>query len=219
MNAARRTFRREGEEARRAALISAALDCIAQGGPQSATTRAMADRAGVTPGLIRHYFATKEDLISAAFEALMTRLTEDSSDRLADEPGTARAHPVARLRSFVEAALSPPVVDKRALALWAGFMQMVPRDAGMRAVHHRTYLGFRDRLEGLIGDALAARGIGSDAASRRSHAIACNAVLDGLWLEGGALPDAFAPDELPRIGIASVGAILGLDLTTKECAR
>ena len=36
-------------------------------------------------------------------------------------------------------------------------------------------------------------------------AIACNAVIDGLWLEGGTLPDAFGPDELVQIGIRSSG--------------
>ena len=46
----------------------------------------------------------------------------------------------------------------------------------------------------------------------RGHAIACNAVLDGLWLEGGVLPEAFAENELTAIGVASVGAILGIPL-------
>ena len=46
----------------------------------------------------------------------------------------------------------------------------------------------------------------------RRPAIACNAVLDGLWLEGGALPDAFDADELVRIGLSWVGAILGMTL-------
>lgn len=47
----------------------------------------------------------------------------------------------------------------------------------------------------------------ADPESLRSDAIACNAVIDGLWLEGSALPQDFAPGELERIGLASVGAI------------
>ena len=50
-------------------------------------------------------------------------------------------------------------------------------------------------------------------AQLRREAIACNAVIDGLWLEGGVLPHGFAPGELVRIGLQSVGAILGVDLT------
>ena len=51
-----------------------------------------------------------------------------------------------------------------------------------------------------------------DAGELRRLAIACNAVIDGLWMEGSALPDAFAKGELVQIGIRSISAMLGVDL-------
>ena len=68
----------------------------------------------------------------------------------------------------------------------------------------------------LIGDALHESGIATSPTALRSLAIACNATLDGLWMEGGALPDAFAPGELNKIGLEAIGAIIGLDLTNTE---
>jgi TetR/AcrR family transcriptional repressor of bet genes len=205
---ARRSFKREGEEARRAALIEATLDCIAEGGPQAATVRAIAQRAGVTPGLIKHYFDTKEDLVASAHEVLMTRLTEASAAALDDLP----ADPLARLAGFVANAVTPPVVDPRAMALWAASMQLVPRDAAMRAVHERTYLAFRDRLETMIADALRAAGKPHDKATTRALAIAGNALLDGLWIEASSLPDAFAPDEMRQIALRAFGRLFDLNL-------
>lgn len=205
MPAERRKFRREGEERRRDALIAATLDLLSEGGPEAATVRAIALRAGVTQGLIRHYFAGKEELLGAAYRDLMDRMTAASDAALADVGPC----PVARLAAFVAAALRPPVVDGRALGLWAGFMHLARRDGTTRAIHEATYLGFRDRLEALIAAALPPA---TPPARLRAHAIACNAVLDGLWLEGSALPEAFGPGELPALGLASVGAILGLDL-------
>lgn len=199
----RRKFRREGEERRRDALISAALDLIAEGGPGAATVRAIADRAGVTPGLIRHYFSSKEELTREAYRALMERMNSDNAavlDRAAD--------PRAQLAAFVAAALRPPVMDAARMGLWAGFIHQVRRDADMAAVHAETYLAYRDRLQALIA---ALPGTG-DAARQRALAIACNGVIDGLWLEGSALPGAFAVGELERIGLDAVGAILGQDL-------
>lgn len=204
MTGERRKYVREGEERRREALIAAALDLVAEGGPQAATVRAIADRAGVTPGLIRHYFQTKEDLTRAAYQAVMDRMTADSMAVLAAAP---RA-PEARLAAFVAASLRPPVVDAGALCLWAGFLHLVQRDPAMREVHRSSYLAYRDRLESLI----AALPRPADAATLRAQAIACNGVIDGLWLEGGALSEAFAPGELERIGVGAVGAILGIDL-------
>lgn len=202
----RRPFQRAGEEARRTALIEATLDLIAEGGPQAATVRAIALRAGVTPGLIRHYFATKEDLVAAAHETLMTGLTEASAARLDDLPDD----PLARLAGFVANAVSPPVTDPRAVSLWAASMQLVPRDAAMRKVHEATYLGFRDRLQGMIADALTAAGRRDE--DTRALAIAGNALLDGLWIEAGALPDHFQANELKSIAIKAFSRLLDLKL-------
>jgi TetR/AcrR family transcriptional regulator, transcriptional repressor of bet genes len=42
-------------------------------------------------------------------------------------------------------------------------------------------------------------------------AIACNAVIDGLWLEGAApCLHLFGEDELARIAVQSIGADSGL---------
>lgn len=205
MTTERRKFTREGEERRRDDLIAAALELIALGGPQAATVRAIADRAGVTQGLIRHYFTSKEDLTRAAYDALMIRMTQVNVQALDDAP----SDPLARLAAFVVASLTPPVLDSAAMGLWAGFLHLVRRDPAMAEIHEANYLAYRDRLQTLI----AALPDPKTPEALRAQAIACNAVIDGLWLEGSALPHAFAPNELTRIGLASVGAILGQDLS------
>ena len=203
MTGERRKFTREGEERRREALIAAALDLIAEGGPAAATVRAIADRAGVTPGLIRHYFDSKDHLTREAYRAMMAAMQADNAAVLEAAP----PDPAARLAAFVAAALRPPVMDPHRMGLWAGFIHQVRSDPDMAAVHAETYLRYRDLLESLIA------AIGHNDLERlRLLAIACNGVIDGLWLEGCALPAAFAPGELEQIGLMAVGAILGLDL-------
>ena len=202
--AERRPYRRESEERRRDDLIAAALDLVAEGGIPGATVRAIADRAGVTPGLIRHYFSSKEDLTRIAYHRLMERMTADSAAVLQGGPDDA----MARLANFVVASVSPPVADSVAVGLWAAFVHDVRRDAGMRDIHTANYLAFRDMLQGLI----AALPRSTTEAQLRRDAIACNGVIDGLWLEGSILPEAFALGEIPAIALTSVGAILNIDL-------
>lgn len=204
--AERRPYRREAEDKRRDALIAAALDLVAEGGAQAATVRAIADRAGVSPGLIRHYFDSKDDLTREAYRTLMDRMTADTALSLESAP----TDPRARLAAFVASSLRPPVVDPVAVGLWAGFLHDVRRDPSLRDVHAATYLGYRDQLQTLI--AALPRDVGAD--RLRADAIACNAVIDGLWLEGSMLPDSFAVGEIESIGLTSVGAILGIDLMT-----
>lgn len=203
----RRPYRREAEDKRREALITAALDLVAGGGAQAATVRAIADRAGVSPGLIRHYFTSKEHLIREAYRHLMDRMTQESAASLTDAP----SDPLARLAAFVASSLRPQVVDPVAVGLWAGFLHDVRRDPSLREVHIATYLAFRDILQSLIADLPRA----ASADQLRADAIACNGMIDGLWLEGSMLPESFAEGELVRIGLASVGAILGVDLLSE----
>ncbi len=207
MTVDRRPYRRESEETRREALISAALELVAEGGTQAATVRAIADRAGVTPGLIRHYFVSKDELTRAAYHRLMKRLTEDSSSALDAFGATWTAQ--ERLATYVASSLCPPVVDPLRLGLWAGFLNATRTDEEMRRIHEQSYLAYRDRLEGLI----AALPRDVDGKRTRADAIACNAVIDGLWLEGSALPEGFASGELVEIGVQAVAAIVGVALT------
>ncbi|MFE3837170.1 TetR/AcrR family transcriptional regulator [Pseudogemmobacter sonorensis] len=205
---------REGVENRREALILAARSLVSEGGVQAATVRAIAARAGVTQGLIRHYFGTKEDLLREAYGTMMDAMTDKGLDALEG----VGAEPGERLAAFVAAALRPPVLDIAAVGLWAGYLHRVQADAALRARHERGYLRFRDRLQGLVADLdrpdleHPAGGARVPPARLRQEAIACTAVIDGLWLEGSVLPAGFAPGEVVRIGLRAVGAILGVDL-------
>lgn len=204
MDTARRPYRRESQETRRADLIAATQELVAEGGPEAATVRAIAARAGVTAGLIRHYFQSKDELTRAAYRALMDGMTAKGSDALEG----VGASPEERLAAFVAASLRPPVLDSKAVVLWAGYMHKVRNDADLLAAHEASYTTYRDTLQGLIA---ALRRPASDA-QLRGEAIACNALIDGLWLEGSLLEHAFAPGEIVTLGLKSVGAILGVDL-------
>ena len=200
----RKPYRREAEDKRRFALIEATLALVGEGGAKNATVRAIAQRAGVTAGLIRHYFQSKEQLIAAAYHHLMEQMTADSAAVLNAAPHD----PHARLTAFVAASLKPPVVDPAGMVIWATFLPETQRDPAMKAIHAQTYLLFRDKLQSLIA---ALPGNRTDS-ELRGLAIACNAVIDGLWLEGCLLPEAFVRGELVELGIRSVGSIVGIDL-------
>lgn len=204
MDTARRSYRRESQETRRADLITATQSLVAEGGPEAATVRAIAARAGVTAGLIRHYFQTKDELTRAAYRDLMDGMTAKGAEALESVGASAEE----RLAAFVAASLTPPVLDAGAVVLWAGYMHKVRGDAELLAVHEAAYTGYRDVLERLIG-ALQRE---APEIQIRGEAIACNAVIDGLWVEGSLLPHAFTHGEIVRLGLKSVGAILGIDL-------
>lgn len=203
----RKTYVRLSEEQRKQALVQSALSLVSEGGFQAASVRAIADRAGVTAGLIRHYFGSKEALMHRAYEIFMSDMTTRADMASTHAAGQVDC-PYAKIAAYAATSLRPPVLDISQVSLWAGFIQEVRRDTDVRAVHRKTYLGFRDRLEALI----AALPRTASPEQCRRDAVACNGVIDGLWLEGGILSEDFAPGEIEEIGLAAIEAILGVKL-------
>ncbi len=206
----RRSFHHAPEGVRRQDLIKATLDCIAEDGLQGATVRQIALRADVTAGLIRYYFPGKGELIYAAYRETMKHMTGQVK-KLADEAAEGmNATPRQHLECFLEASLSPPVVDARTLSLWASFISLIHVDPQMAAIHKESYLAYRNEIERLIDAVFAEAGRQAGAEELARHAIAVNAIIDGLWLEGCLAGDIFAEKDLVSIGLKSVGAVLEL---------
>lgn len=213
MTGQRKKFERKTEPVRKRALIEATLSLIASKGIDATTVRAIAQHANVTQGLIRYYFTTKEELVTAAYEHHMTSLTEATSSPV-DEMKNAKA--AERLAQFIIISLTPPIVNPESVALWAGFLNRVRQDENMRSIHQATYYDFRDRIEVLITETMSDQGRELETMEAKQLAIACNAIIDGLWLEGGVLPEVFEPGELAEIGLRSISAILQINLMNKR---
>lgn len=204
-------FRKENTDQRRTDLILATLKIIAADGFKAATVRTISKEAQVTQGLIRYYFETKDELIIAAYERHMSELIE-FTDVAADDPDQTA---FVRLARFVEAAVRPPVVGRKQIALWAGFFQLLLHDEAMRQSHKRTYNLLRLHLKELIRDMFIELGRETSESELRVMSIAGNAVLDGLWLEASALPEMFDDDEVVLSALRTFDGLLGVDLTSE----
>jgi TetR/AcrR family transcriptional repressor of bet genes len=213
----RKAFRREAEETRREALIAATLELVGEGGASAATSRAIAQRAGVTPGLIRHYFTSKEELLRAAYRALIegmnARVLQAVEAARAEGGGAGSDRALCRLAAFVCATLAETVAAPEKVSRWSGFLHRFRADPELSEAHWAGYESYRQVLQNLIGDLLRP---GCSAAQIEAEAIACNALLDGLWLELSLLPGRLDRAQFQRIGLTSVGALLAVDLCVYE---
>lgn len=208
----RRTFHHESEDVRRQDLISATLDCIVDNGIQGATVRQIAERAGVTPGLIRHYFLSKDLMLQAAYREVVYTMFETAAKAADDEAST----PGERLRVFVLSNFKAPIIDQRMLSLWATFISQTGVDPALAAIHRESYLSYRNTLESLLEEALTEGDKATTADERRALAIAINGLIDGLWLEGCMAGDLFQEGELGRIALKSVERLTGLTLGSAD---
>ena len=190
-------FRRSEPDARRADLIAAAARVLAREGTGGASVRAIAVEAGVSPGLVGHYFAGIDALIAATY----AHVEHTVSEALDAAVAAAGPDPRARLDAFVTASFSPPIASGELLATWTAFWSLVRSRDDIARQHDEQYAAFRARLETLLAEC------GLPAPRLRHAAIAITALVDGLWLELCLSPQAFSADEAGTIARSVLDAL------------
>jgi betaine-aldehyde dehydrogenase len=202
-------LRDEPEEQRRRQLIEVTLDSLAEVGYLGSTLAQIASRAGVSPGLVAHYFDDKDGLLEAAFRSLARRLGERVRTRL-----RSASTPRDRIQAVIDANLGPEEFDRRTGTAWLAFWGQVLHEPGLKRVQ-RVY---QRRALSNLGHALQQL---MPAAEARTLAAMIAAMIDGVWLRaalsewreadsGGAraLLTAFVDEHLARSAVAAEAAAL-----------
>lgn len=182
-------FKRAEPDARRHSLIEACARVLGRAGAAGASVRAIAQEAGVSPGLVNHYFDGVDALVAAAYAHVDGMVTGALDKAVGDAGPDARD----RLDAFVTASFAPDIADRHLLATWVAFWGLVTARPDIARQHDEQYAGFRERLEGLLA------GCGVPANELRRTAIAVTALVDGLWLELCLSPGCFAVEEASGI--------------------
>ncbi len=97
----------ERVQRRRAEILRAAVELFQEEGFHATTTHQVAERAGISVGLIYQYFGNKEDLLRAAIVDILA----DFRDRIPSAMAEAGPDPEARLRSGFRALVA--VIDEK----------------------------------------------------------------------------------------------------------
>src|SRR3954453_21620517 len=106
------TARSDGLETRRA-ILDAALDLFSERSFDGASTRAIAELAGVTQPLLNYHFSGKEELWRAAVDDLFERFRVSMQDRISGLRGVDDVT-IAKLmvRHFVEFSAANPQLHR-----------------------------------------------------------------------------------------------------------
>ncbi len=194
----RAAYTRSEPDERRQSLIEAAARVLAEKGASGVSVRTISAEAGVSPGLLGHYFEGIDALIAATYRWVAGRV----SDQLTAAVDAAGEEPRARLRAYVVASFRPPIADPALLATWIAFWSLVKSSDAIGALHADLYAGYRTELEPLLAEA------GLAPAEVRMAAVALTALVDGLWLELCLAPGAFTADEASAIAEKWIAALL-----------
>jgi len=159
-------------ELRRAAILDAAVAEIAERGFARTTSRHVAARAGVTHGLLHHYFPDHDSLLAAAFEKMALEEIDEANDALSSD-----RDPLAQLREITEPY--GPGGGEEAYRFWLEAWAEAYHSPQLQETSRRLSVAWHDLVVGVIERGNAA------------GAFRCEHPHEAAWMVV-ALSDAYA---------------------------
>jgi betaine-aldehyde dehydrogenase len=158
------------EDTRRRQLVEVTIDSLAELGYVGTTLAQIAIRAGVSTGLVAHYFGDKDGLLDATFRSLARRVGNQVRARLRQV-----STPRGRIQAVIDANLAPEEFEQRTGTAWLAFWGQVLHVESLKRVQsvyqRRMLSNLRSSLKKLVP---------ADEAQRLAAMIA--AMIDGVWL-------------------------------------
>ncbi|MDO3721336.1 transcriptional regulator BetI [Marinobacter sp. chi1] len=159
------------KDARRQQLIDATMASIAELGMQNTTIVSISKRAGMSSGIISHYFGGKQGLIEAALRYMLNQLGGELRERMARADGS----PQQRLNCIIEANFSEFQRSSLAAKTWLSFWARSMHEPGLKRLQQinnaRLYSNLRYSLAQVLEPERAT------AVARQTAAM-----IDGFWL-------------------------------------
>jgi AcrR family transcriptional regulator len=164
------------EAERRLVLLKAAFREVAEKGFSEVTLEDVADRAGVSKGVILYYFSSKEDLFRELFGWLV-----DSIHARMREAVNAVSDPVEKVRALVALIFPSPSKNRAFFRSYVDLCGLASRKEPFRAIGERFYSGCREIDRGIVVEGMRQGRFplrdGEEAAST------VRAIFDGLMLQ------------------------------------
>eukprot|EP01035_Chromulina_nebulosa_P060370 gene60370-82600_t len=118
---------------RRDELMDAAIDVVGEEGLSGATLAIIASRAGMSAGLVNHYFESKEELLALAMRSLSNLFRQDILKVMPANPS-----PAERLRAIVDGSFAPQHLAGSKREAWMQFMLASQSEPRIRHLYHLT---------------------------------------------------------------------------------
>jgi transcriptional repressor BetI len=164
------------EEIRRRQLIEATIASIHEIGFAGSSLSRISARAGVSTGIVHHYFADKAELLESTLRALGTHLRLSVVRRL-----NAARTPTERLLAVLDGNLGADTFTPESVSAWLAFWAQVPTSPRLAQIQFVVISRLRDNLV----HALKLMG--------RKDAVeiarVTEALIDGLWLRAAVSKD------------------------------
>jgi TetR/AcrR family transcriptional repressor of bet genes len=155
---------------RRKQLVEAAISVIHEQGFANATVARIARQAGVSSGIVHHYFTDKDELLFATMRSLLNELRRDTITR----QKTARS-PEERVNAIIDASFGEQQFDERVFSAWLALYGNARQSDRLQRILKLYHRRLRSNLLHELSDLM-------DRQKAEALAEGIGAMIDGLWL-------------------------------------
>jgi AcrR family transcriptional regulator len=190
-------------------VLRAAIEVLAERGYEGTRLQDVARAAGVSVGLLQHYFGTRENLLSEAFE----QVSRDRLDAYGEMVG-GDEDPWRRIVTLVEQVVLDPHLTENA-AIWTEFAASAARHPSLRAPLRRTYDGWRALVFDAIADGVRL-GVFRPRFAVDDVVDLVVTILDGAELAVNAEIGSMSGERMRALVLSAAGLALGLPVGEAE---
>lgn len=174
---------------RKQQLIQATLAVINEVGMQEASFVLIARKAGVSTGIISHYFRDKNGLLEATMRHIQYQLGFAVAMRLRMLTG---AEPKLRIQAIVEGNFDPTQTSEAAMKTWLAFWASSMHQPNLNRLQQVNDRRLYSNLSYEFGRVL-------NKADARMAAKGLAALIDGLWLRSALSNEQFPVKDALKI--------------------
>lgn len=166
-------------EIRRPQLINATMEVIDDVGLAGASVALISRKAGVSAGIINHYFGGKHGLLEATMRSVLRSLGIGIAERLRQIPSD---QVLERIRAIVEGNFDPQQTESKVVKTWLAFWTQSMHDNDLYRLQRVNERRLHSHLRGELKKVLS-----TERAEFIARGVA--ALIDGLWLRGALAPE------------------------------
>ena len=170
---------------RRKQIAMLTLEVMRAVGIENASIRGIAQRGGISMGVLTHYFKTKDDLVVFTF-----RWLADQSYSELDKLIATCAPGLPSLETAIN-AMFPKASEPAALALWMSLWDRAVRNPLFAREHRDYYRRWRKYITRFLGEAIELEQVPADLNVGTATDLII-AAADGLWLAMTLEPRRFS---------------------------
>lgn len=158
------------QDIRRRQLIEATIDTIEEYGFAETTIARISKRAGLSGGIISHYFGGKNALLAATMRSLLDDLQAEMVARL-----RRAASPVQRIEAVIGASFADEQFTPRVSMVWLAFYGQIPHSPELARLHRVYARRLRSNLRHAFRKLMP-----PEASDDAAEGMSC--MIDGIWV-------------------------------------